>query len=211
MIVMEVSNLKIAAILLLPSLALCAGPAFNVRDYGAKADGTTLDTEAFRQAIQAAKTAGGGTVFVPAGHYVTGPIELVSNLTLYFDAGAIVEFPAQRLPFTRGRQQSIEALTPVPLIGGSNLENVTISGRGVLRSNNADWMKLFPRSKGWGSDPGSANGPNWERLLELLDVKTPAPEEAYQAAATELRPSFIRTMDSRNVLIEGLRFIGSPM
>ena len=56
--------------------------------------------------------------------------ELVSNLSLYFDAGAMVKFPAQRLPFTQGRQQSIEALTPVPLIGGRNLENVTVGGRG---------------------------------------------------------------------------------
>ena len=72
-------------------------------------------------------------------------------------------------------------------------------------------MKLHPRQKGSGGDPGSANGPNWEKLLELLEVKTPAPREAYEAAAPELRPSFIRTMDSKNVLIEGLRFIGTPM
>jgi polygalacturonase len=70
----------------------------------------------------------------------------------------------------------------------------------------------MPRQKPTGGgDPGSANGPNWERLLQLLEVKTPAPDEAYRAAAPELRPSFIRTMESRNVLIEGLHFVGSPM
>ena len=42
-------------------------------------------------------------------------------------------------------------------------------------------------------------------------MKTPASEEEYLKAAPELRPSFIRTMDSRNVLIEGLHFVGSPM
>ena len=197
--------------MLLAVSAWAAGPTFNILDYGARNDRSAPATDAFRAAIQAAKAAGGGTVYVPAGQYLSGPIELVSNLTLYFDAGAIVAFPAQRLPFTKGRQQSIEAMTPVPLIGGRNLENVTISGRGVLKSNNEDWMKLMPRRKASGSDPGSANGPNWERLLELLEVKTPAPEEAYQAAAPELRPSFIRTMDSRNVLVEGLRIVGSPM
>ena len=201
------------SIILILAAAPCwaASANFNIVDYGAKNDGSAPATEAFRRAIQAAKAAGGGTVYVPAGKYVTGPIELISNLVLYFDAGAVVQFPAQRLPFTKSRQQSIEAITPVPLIGGSNLENVTIAGRGLLMSSNDDWMKLMPRQKATGSDPGSANGPNWERLLQLLEVKTPAPEEAYQAAAGELRPSFIRTMDSRNVLIEGLHFVGSPM
>jgi polygalacturonase len=198
----------------------CAGTAhaaanaqafFNIMDYGARNDGSAPSTDAIRAAIQAAKAAGGGTVFIPAGNYVSGPIELVSNLVLHIDAGATLRFPAMRLPFTPGRQQSIEALTPVPLIGGRNLENVTITGRGVLTSDNAEWMKLMPRDKGSSSDPGSANGPNWERLLQLLEVKTPAAEEDYRKAAPELRPSFVRTMDSKNVLIEGVHFIGSPM
>jgi polygalacturonase len=178
---------KMPGLLLAAISAWGAGPTFNIRDYGAKNDASAPATGAFQAAIQAAKAAGGGTVYVPAGNYTTGPIELVSNLVLYFDAGAIVEFPAQRVPFTKGRQQSIEALTPVPLIGGHDLENVTISGHGVLKSSNEDWMKLMPRHKASGGDPGSANGPNWERLLELLEVKTPAPKEAYEAAAPELR------------------------
>jgi polygalacturonase len=204
--------MKVACLLLLLSApAAAVSPYFNILDYGARNDGSARATGAIRDAIQAAKAAGGGTVFIPAGTYVTGPIELVSNLTLYIDSGATLRFPAERLPFTRGRQQSIEALTPVPLIGGHNLENVTIAGRGVLTSDNAEWLKLMPRKKASGSDPGSANGPNWEHLLHALELKTPASEEDYLAAAPELRPSFIRTMDSKNVLIEGLHFVGSPM
>lgn len=187
-----------------------AGP-FNVLDYGAHNDASAPSTGAFRAAIQAAKAAGGGAVYVPAGRYVSGPIELVSDLVLDIDAGAVIRFPAARLPYTWGRQQSVEALTPVPLIGGRNLENVTLTGRGTLASDNAEWMKLMPRQKATGSDPGSANGPNWERLLELLEIHTPAAQADYEKAAPELRPSFVRVMDSRNVLIEGLHFMGSPM
>jgi hypothetical protein len=150
-------------------------------------------------------------VFVPAGNYVTGPIELVSDLVLHLDAGATLRFPATRLPFTRGRQQGIECLTPVPLIGGHDLHNVTLTGRGVLTTDNAEWLKLMPRTKPSGNDPGSANGPNWQRLLQDLEVKTPAPDEDYQKAAPELRPSFIRFMNSTNILVEGIHFAGSPM
>ena len=99
----------------------------------------------------------------------------------------------------------------MPLIGGHDLENVAIVGRGVLMSNNADWMKLHGRQQPNGEDPGSANGPHWEQLLNDLNAGKTIPEEEYQDAAAELRPSFIRFMNSKNILISGLRFIGSPM
>ncbi len=201
----------LASVLAVGAKAGASGPFFNILDYGARQDGSASSTEAIRSAIQAAKTAGGGTVYVPAGNYVTGPIELVDNLVLHIEAGATLRFPAARLPFTKGRQQGIECLTPVPLIGGRNLHNVTITGRGVLTTDNAEWLKLMPRAKASGNDPGSANGPNWQRLLKELETKTPAPDEFYQKAAPELRPSFVRVMDSTNVLIEGVYFAGSPM
>ena len=65
------------------------GPFFNVLDYGASNDGTNRATKGINAAIQAAKFAGGGTVYIPAGNYICGPIELVSNLELYIEAGDI--------------------------------------------------------------------------------------------------------------------------
>jgi polygalacturonase len=209
---------------------------FNILDYGAKNDASAPATEAFQKAIQAAKAAGGGTIYVPPGSYISGPIELFSNMTLEIDAGATVAFPAMPLPFTKGRQQGIEALTPVPLIGGHDIENVTITGRGILTSNNADWMKLhgriIPARKAQGEmssdyagwlkaqgkplpsateELGSANGPQWEHLLQTLEAGKSISDEEYRAAAAEMRPSFVRFMNSKNILVEGVRFIGSPM
>ena len=222
-----------------PHCAMAAGSGrtvFNILDYGAKNDASAPATDAFLKAIGAARAIGGGTIYVPPGKYTSGPIELFSNMTLEIDAGATVTFPATVLPFTKGRQQGIETLTPVPLIGGHDIENVTITGRGILTSSNADWMKLHGRIipsrsgqvelpsnyadmlKAQGKplpsateDLGSANGPNWEHLLQVLETGRPISDEEYRAAAAEMRPSFVRFMNAKNILVEGVRFIGSPM
>src|SRR5262245_45065695 len=55
---------------------------FNIRDHGAKGDGQTLDTLAIQSAIDACAADRGGTVLVPAGTFLIGPIELKSNVTL---------------------------------------------------------------------------------------------------------------------------------
>ena len=190
------------ALMLIVAAARSAPPTFNIVDYGARNDGSAIATEAFRSAIHAAQAAGGGTVFVPAGQYLSGPIELVSNLVLHLEAGATVRFPAALLPFTKGRWQGIEAITPVPLIGGRNLENVTITGRGVLTTNQAEWIRIMGVP---------ASGPDWLRLLELLELKQPVPEAEYRKAAPQLVPMFISIMEGRNILIEGIHIVGSAM
>ena len=81
---------------------LGAQAVFNVLDYGAHNDGSASSTEAINSAIRAAGAAGGGTVCIPPGDYVTGPIELTNDLVLEIEAGATLRFPARRLPFTQG-------------------------------------------------------------------------------------------------------------
>jgi len=188
-----------------------AGTVFNVLDYGAHNDGSAPATDAIRAAIQAAKAAGGGTVVVPAGKYICGPIELVSNLVFNLETGAVLEFPAGKLPYARGRVQGIECLAPVPLIGGTNLENVTLTGRGEITTDNAAWVQLFgaPQPK-TATGAGSAFGPEWNELLALLQKKTPQPDEEYLKAALHLRPDFIRFEECKNVVIEGIHLVGSP-
>jgi len=63
---------------------------FNVRALGATGDGVTLDTDAINQAVENASSAGGGTVYFPAGNYLSFSIRLRSNVTLYLDSGAVI-------------------------------------------------------------------------------------------------------------------------
>src|SRR5258708_34409676 len=63
---------------------------YNVRNYGAVGDGTNVDSPAIDKAIQAAADAGGGTVYLPAGTYLSGTIHLASNIPLLIDMGATI-------------------------------------------------------------------------------------------------------------------------
>ena len=61
------------------------------------------------------------------------------------------------------------------------------------------------------TDPGSANGPELGAPAAIAGIETPASQEDYHEGGAGAAASFVRTMDSRNVLIEGLHFVGSPM
>jgi polygalacturonase len=63
---------------------------YNVKDYGVAGDGKTIDTPAINKAIETASAAGGGTVYFPAGTYLSFSIRLKSNITLYLDNGATI-------------------------------------------------------------------------------------------------------------------------
>jgi len=120
-----------------------AGPhEFNVRDFGARGDGVALDSPAINAAIAAATAAGGGTVRLPAGRYLSFSIRLQSHLTLQLDAGAVL---VAADPTTK--RGTYDAPEPNPwdqyqdfghshwhnsLIWGEGLEHVAIVGPGLI-------------------------------------------------------------------------------
>ncbi len=119
---------------------------FNVRDYGAVGDGINLDSPAINQAIEAAATAGGGTVLHPAGTYLSGSIHLKSNIHLLIDAGATILGAPQKLkaydetePFPSGAfQDGGHCYFHNSLIWGENLTNVFITGHGTINGGGLD-------------------------------------------------------------------------
>lgn len=106
---------------------------YNARDFAATGDGSTLETLALNRAIRACHAAGGGTVLIPAGTYLTGTIELLSNVTIHLDSGAIVKGSPNLadyrvLPYT-------SELRNTALIFADRATNVAITGRGAIDGN----------------------------------------------------------------------------
>ena len=199
--------------LIAPVTAHCAEPdsrIFNVLDYGAKNDGSASATAAFQRTIRAAEKAGGATILVPPGSYISGPIELFSNMTLDIEAGATIRFPVAPLPLVKGRYLGVEALVPAPLIGGDHVENVTITGRGTLvTADYPTWGKAYGENPRQGKS-GNANGPLWQHVLDQLEAGHAVSEQEYRAAAHELRPFVISFSNAKNILVQNIRIEGGP-
>jgi len=108
---------------------------FNVKDFGATGNGKTNDTAAINEAIKKCNESGGGTVFFPAGTYLSGTIGLKSTVTLYIDAGAVVM--GSRNIDDYGADGLVRAL-----IVANNAENIAITGRGVIDGNGDSFMEM---------------------------------------------------------------------
>jgi polygalacturonase len=113
---------------------------FNIRSFGARGDGKHLDSPAINRTIEAAAAAGGGTVLVPAGTYLSGSIHLKSNIHLVIDTGAIILGAPQAMnaydvaePFAGpAYQDGGHTYFHNSLIWGENLTNVFITGHGMI-------------------------------------------------------------------------------
>ncbi len=82
-----------------PALPVIPDGSFNIANYGAIGDGVTTNTTAIQAAINAATNAGGGTVEVPAGIFLSGPIQLASRINLHLDGGAVLRMlPLDKYP-----------------------------------------------------------------------------------------------------------------
>lgn len=114
---------------------------YNIVDYGAQQDSGILATEAIAKAIAAASEAGGGTVYVPAGTFLTGAIFLTSNIELRLNPGAVLSFSTSPddFPAVESRWEGVKRQVHAPCINGFDAQNVSITGSGTIEGNGQPW------------------------------------------------------------------------
>ena len=189
--------------------------AFPISRYGAKPDGVTDCTDAFRRAIAACGAAGGGRVVVAGGAFLTGPIHLRSHVNLEVQEGATIRFvtdPKAYEQYVLTRFEGVELMGLSPLIYASNATDVAITGRGTLdgqSSPTAWWPWKGQSAHGWKQGTGH-QGPARARLFDMAERNVPVASRRF-GVESYLRPPFIQPYGCTNVLIEGVTIRNSPM
>jgi polygalacturonase len=160
-------------------------PVFNITAYGAVDNPVVSSTDAFRRAIADCQKAGGGIVRVPAGHFLTGPIDMVDNMTLQVDRGAVVLFETNRTeyPDITSRWEGLTETGPHPLLFANGLTNIAITGPGTFDGQGAVW---------WAT-------------MDMAEHGNARPDRPIRR-----RPMLVQIKDCKNVRIDGPSFINAP-
>ena len=192
-----------------------ANRAFPVTRFGARPDGVTDSSEAFRRAIAACAAAGGGRVVVQGGTFLTGPIHLRSRVNLEVREGATIKFLTDPKAYERyvlTRFEGVEMMGLSPLIYASNATDVAITGAGTLdgQAGNTVWWHWngSPRY-GWKQGAGNQRAAR-AQLFEMAERNVPVASRRFGVDAY-LRPPFIQPYGCTNVLIDGVTIRNSPM
>jgi polygalacturonase len=178
---------------------------FDVTAYGARADGATDCSAAFRSAIDACRNVGGGRVVVPQGRFLTGAIRLRSNVNLHVSDGATIAFdtdPSKYLPLVLTRFEGTELMNYSPFVYALDERNVAITGNGTLdgQADEQYW---------WSWRAGQAPARN--RLLQMAGEGAAPEKRMFGDGPAKLRVNFIQPYRCTNVLIEGVTIVNSPM
>jgi polygalacturonase len=180
---------------------------YNVLTYGAKNDSSKIATKAIEKAITAASKAGGGTVYFPAGKYITGPIHLKSNITIFIDAGAVLNFSDNfndYLPMVPSRWEGTNVNNFSPLFYAYKAENITIRGRGIIDGHGKKWWDMHFKT----ADKNLRT--SWQDEFARNNKNVIRPDIPEMIDRGFLRPPFIQPMYCKNVLIEGITIRNSP-
>ena len=186
--------------------------AVSLADFGGVPDGVTLNTEAFSKAIAELSRQGGGRLVVPQGVWLTGPIELKSNIELQIDRNAIIYFsPDKRLYLSAdGKAKRVN-----PCISATKCHNIAITGEGVVDGNGQQWR---PVKRGKMSDV------EWKQYIDMggqvtekgdlwypWQMKNGYPDIASDAKKQEgMRNDLVRFEQCENILLQGVTFQNSP-
>ncbi len=183
--------------------------SYNIVECGASNKGDKQVTKIINNTIEKAYKAGGGTIYFPAGTYLTGPITLKSNITIYLDAGATLKFSDNfddYLPMVESRWEGIDVINFHPLIYAYEAENIAIKGRGTLDGQGRKWWDfhhtLYSKPKTFKS--------KWQEEFAKQNTNVIMPDETYMIERGFCRPPFIQPMYCKNILIEGITVTNSP-
>ncbi len=186
-----------------------AETSYNMLLLGADGSGQQLNTEIINKTIQEAAQKGGGTIYFAPGTYLTGPIVLQSNITLYLEAGATLLFTDDfdaYLPMVESRWEGVDVINFSPLIYAYNVENISIKGRGTIDGQGRKWWDfhhiLYSKPKEFKS--------KWQEEFLKQNEGMLMPENPYMFERGFCRPPLFQPMYCKNIIIEGITVTNSP-
>ncbi len=188
---------------------------YDIRKFGAKVGGTVDCRAAINKAIAECSKKGGGRVVVPAGVWLTGAIELKSNVDLHVVKGATLKFATTReayLPVVHTRWEGMELMHLSPLIYAYEQTNIAVTGEGTLDGQGRLFFwKWHGNPRYGGNSDEKSQRPARAKLYDYMDRNTPVAERVFGGETDYLRPQFIQPYKCKNVLVEGIKILDSPM
>lgn len=210
-------SLFIALLLLSGSLSMFYGKTINLLDYGAKADGKTLNTQIIKKAINELSAQGGGTLVFSEGIYLTGPIVLRSNITLDIKAGATIRFSddfSEYVPFVEMRYEGVVMKSFCPMMYAYEQENIVIKGEGTIDGNGKRWWYATFTIEGAHKDENFKNEIATYQVLwdkENADFKVEEQSDWKRTLNKRFfRPPLMQPYKCKNFKVQGVKIINSP-
>jgi polygalacturonase len=202
---------------------------FNIVKFGAISTPSSLNTKSVTDAIDECAKQGGGVVLIPKGIWLTGPIRLKSNVNLHLAKGAKLEFSPNKdlYPLVSGNFEGRQTVRNQSPISGDDLENVAITGNGIIEGNGDVWR---PLAKGkqtdeqWAAKLSSGgvmsdDGKTWypslqskrgQALAKSGELDKLSTIEEFRPIKDYLRPNLVVLTSCKSVLLEGVTFQNSP-
>lgn len=203
---------------------------YNIKDFGAVADGKTDVSQSINNAINTCSEKGGGKVVVPQGIWFSGPIELKSNVNLHLESGSVILFSDnyKDYPLIYTSFEGFFMYRCVSPLYGKDLENVAVTGKGVIDGNGDAWRpvkdwKLTERAwKKLTAKGGYVEQSGDTKIWWPFEINAQADahfkkepsaykdKEICQKYHPFLRPALFNLTKCKNVLIEGVTIQNSP-